>query len=80
MIVVAHDVVKDPPEFEAAQFVDAGNGYEALQMPDGRYVTWTGAEFHFDATTIGPWQLCKRSGQVVVWRAATRCARTWDEE
>lgn len=80
MIVIAKDILTGPPEIEAAQFVPANNGYEALQMPDGRYVSWTGAEFHTDATNIGPWELCKRSGQVVVWRGASRCARAWDEE
>ena len=81
MISVAKDIIKDAPRFFAEKFVDAGNGYEALQMPDGRYVTCVGPDdFHYDATSIGPWQKCKRSGQIVIWHDPVRTVMTWAAE
>lgn len=80
MIIVAKDVIANPPELTAAQFVKAGD-YEGLQMPDGHFVGRTpDCQWHFDAPAIGPWERCKRSGQIVTWNGAgCLTVRTWAE-
>ena len=82
MIIIARDVVASVvPEITAAKFVDAGDGYHALQMPDGHYVGRTGdGQWHYDATAIGAWEKCKLSGQIVTWNGAgCLTVPTWAE-
>lgn len=79
MVIVAKDLVFDKPEVIAERFVDAGGGYEALQLADGCYVSVTEkGDFHTNATEIKGWERCRRSGQIVTWYGAGKLTvRTW---
>lgn len=79
MVIVAKDLVFDRPEVIGERFVDAGGGYEALQLADGHYVSVTDeGKFHTNATEIREWERCRRSGQIVTWYGAKiLTVRTW---
>ncbi len=86
MIIVDKDVLKvdnaHPAELTGDEFVDGGGvGYKGLKTADGHYVgRLADGSWHFDATSIGLWERCKVSGQIVTWSGAGNLTvRTWAE-